>query len=114
MNLNVDEIFMDSMTDSSPHDFQNFRLQDVDNKIRALKLHRNTLVPVARLPTEILSIIFSLLRIPITPFFLSHVCHRWREISLNLPCLWSHINLTELTPACAAEMLTRARLRPYN
>ena len=113
MNLNVDEIFMmDSMTDSSPHDFQNFRLQDVDNKIRALKLLRNTLVPVAGLPTEILSIIFPLLHIPSTPFFLSHVCHRWREISLNLPCLWSYINLTQLTPACAAEMLTRAKITP--
>jgi hypothetical protein len=53
-------------------------------------------------------------RIPITPFLLSHVCHRWREISLNLPCLWSHINLTELTPAGVAGVLTLAKMVPLH
>ena len=124
----VDEIFMmDSMTDSSPHEFQNLSLQDADNTIQALKLYRNTLVPIARLPTEILSIIFYLLsgpsfwalkrtsrHTPITPFFLSHVCHRWREISLNLPCLWSHIILTELLPAGASQMIALAKMAPLN
>ena len=133
--IRVDELFMmnpmtSPMMDSSPHDSPKSHLQDIDNKILAWKLHRNTLVPIARLPPEILSIIFSLLSasgpsldhfkrpsrffIPITPSSLSHVCHRWREISLNLPCFWSHINLTELTPACAAEMLARAKMAPLH
>jgi hypothetical protein len=82
----------------------------------------DTLVPISRLPTEILSIIFSLLHSfevldlessPPSPFSpVSHVCHRWREISLDLPYLWSHINFTKLTPAGAAVMLVRAKMAP--
>ena len=42
----------------------------------------------------------------------THVCRRWREIALNHPGLWSRINFTKLTPACMAEMLTRAKMAP--
>ena len=86
------------------------------------KVYRNTLIPISRLHTEILSIIFSLLpsfealtfeSFPPTPSFpISHVCRRWREISLDLPYLWSLINLTKLTPAGAAAMLVRAKMAP--
>src|SRR6266566_8473505 len=105
-------------------------LRAVENKIKCLeeftyatKVYRNTLVPISRLSAEILSIIFSLLpsfevlnlRVesssPILPP-VSHVCHQWREISLNVPYLWSHINFTELTPAGAVVMLVRAKTAP--
>ena len=106
-------------------------LRAVENKIKwleesahAMKVYWNTtLIPISRLPAEILSIIFSLLSSfealdlvssPPTPSLpVSHVCHRWREISLNLPYLWSHINFTNLkTPAGAAVMLVRAKTAP--
>jgi hypothetical protein len=104
-------------------------LRAVENKIKCLeesthkmKVYRNTLVPISRLPTEILSIIFSLFPSfevlnlescrPILSSPASHVCHRWRGISLNLPCLWSHINFTKLAPAGAAVMLVRAKTAP--
>jgi hypothetical protein len=87
-----------------------------------MKAHRNTLVPISRLPPEILSVIFSLLSSfdvldlesspPSPSSHVSHVCHLWREISLNLPYLWSYINFTKLTPAGAAVMLVRANPAP--
>ena len=113
------------------------RLCAIENKIkcseestRAMKVYLNTLVPISRLPTEILSIIFSLLPSfenfkrkckrkckcksypPILTFTVSHVCHRWREISLNQPLLWNHIDFTMLSPAGAAEVLVRAKRAP--
>jgi hypothetical protein len=44
------------------------------------------------------------------PYSVSHVCHRWHEISLNQPLLWNHINFTRLIRAGAAEMLVRAKM----
>jgi hypothetical protein len=83
-------------------DFPESHLRAVENKItylqasaHVMKVYRNVLVSMSRLLTVILCIIFSLL-----PFFevldfepspqiltssVSHVCDRWREISLNLP-----------------------------
>jgi hypothetical protein len=87
----------------------------LESSTQALKLHRNTLVPISRLPTEILSYIFSILpSSPTAPSPISHVCHRWREVSLELPYLWSHIDFTKLTPAGAAEMLARAEMVPLH
>ena len=101
----------------------------VENKIKSseeftltLKRHRNTLLPISRLPTEIFIIIFSLLHAcgvleppkPLAPFSISHVCHRWREISLNLPHLWVHINFTRQRPDCVAELLTRSKTAPLH
>ena len=103
------------------------RLRAVENKIKwleesthTMKVYWNTLVPISRLlSSEILSIIFSLLPFealdldaPILPSPVSRVCHRWREISLNLPSLWSHINFTKLTSAGTAVMLVRAKTAP--
>jgi hypothetical protein len=85
-----------------------------------LKLYRNTLVPISRLPTEIITSIFSLLPsfgvlesyLPIALISISHVCHQWREISLSLPYLRSYIDFTRLTLTGAAEMLARAKMAP--
>lgn len=112
--------------DLSPPDSLKSRIHDVDNKILGLKTFRNTLIPIGRLPIEILSIIFLLLsrppfRVPIkkksrqitsSPISISHVCHHWRDVSLNMPCLWSHISFAELTPAGTAEILARTKMAP--
>ena len=98
------------------------KIKSLEESTQALRRHRNTLLPISRLPTEIFTAIFSLLHPfgvreppqPTAPFSISHVCHRWREISLNLPHLWSHINFTRQTPDCSAEMLARAKMAPLH
>jgi hypothetical protein len=42
----------------------------------------------------------------------SHVCHRWREIALNQPLLWNHVDFTNLSMTGAAEVLVRAKSAP--
>jgi hypothetical protein len=42
----------------------------------------------------------------------SHVCCQWREIALNLPLLWSHVDFTTLSLTGAAEILYRAKSVP--
>jgi hypothetical protein len=112
-----------------------YQLQSIDAKvksleesIRALKLRRNALVPFSRLPPEVIVAIFSFLRLPVLstdPLIgektesdplawlrVTHVCHRWREIALNQPLFWSHLDFTTVTSAGAAEILTRAKKAP--
>ena len=120
--------------DVSPPDSLKSRIHDVDNKILALKTFRNTLIPIGCLPSDILSIIFLLLskppfKVPIkqksrqksqqksrpsSPISISHVCHHWRDVSLNMHCLWSHIDSAELTPAGTAKMFARAKMAPLH
>ncbi|KAF8266013.1 hypothetical protein EI94DRAFT_1830878, partial [Lactarius quietus] len=42
----------------------------------------------------------------------AHVCHQWREIALNDPLFWSHVDFTQLTSTGAAEILARAKTVP--
>jgi hypothetical protein len=42
----------------------------------------------------------------------THVCHQWREIVLNNPLFWNHIDFTFLSLTGAAEMLVRAKKAP--
>src|ERR1700761_8616112 len=82
-------------------------IKSLEGSIRALRHRRNALAPVSSLPTEVIEVIFSLLHVPSTllPFTLdgkldhlvwprvAHVCHQWREIALNQPLFWSHVDL---------------------
>ena len=43
----------------------------------------------------------------------SHVCHQWREIALNQPQLWRHINFNIVSLAGATEILFRENLVPF-
>lgn len=71
------------------------RIEDLENEIRALKSHRNTVALTGVLPAEILSNIF-LANANAHHDDSSHawirvacVCQHWREVALGCPTLWS-------------------------
>jgi len=102
----------------------NREIQGLEDSIRESKYRRNALVPISRLPPEILSLIFSLLsfsaahnksdRHVSSLLRLTHVCRLWRDTALNRPHLWSHINFTKLTRVGITEMLARAKMAPLH
>ncbi|KAH8987717.1 hypothetical protein EDB86DRAFT_2084866 [Lactarius hatsudake] len=90
-----------------------------------MKLRRNALAPISSLPPEVFAVIFSFVRLPsklilaeepdrLACLRVSHVCHQWREIALNQPLLWSHVDFTLLTSAGATEILARAKTVPLH
>ena len=99
-------------------------IKSLEESIRALRIHRNALAPISSLPPEVLAAIFSLLcsspGIPldgkpdqnITQIYVSHVCHQWREIILNQPLLWSHVDFTTLSSAGVSAVLLRSKSLP--
>ena len=66
-----------------------------------LRLHNAVLSPIRWVPTEVLEEIFRHCARPYIfdqnshwrelPWAISQVCRTWREITLNLPCLWNRI-----------------------
>ncbi|KAI0314629.1 hypothetical protein OF83DRAFT_1063517, partial [Amylostereum chailletii] len=86
------------------------QIQDLHNliraqeaTIRALKQQHNDLVPIARLPTELLELIFTIVcessyhsyhhgRFYPRWVYLSFVCRHWRAVALGYPRLWSRID----------------------
>ncbi|KAN0124576.1 hypothetical protein V8E53_010694 [Lactarius tabidus] len=90
------------------------------------RLRHNALSPISSLPPEVFAAIFSLLCLPgasspgggpdhhIARLLVSHVCHQWREMALNQPLLWSHVDFTTLSAAGAAEILNRAKSVPLH
>ncbi|KAH9950055.1 hypothetical protein B0H21DRAFT_881447 [Amylocystis lapponica] len=76
-------------------------ISQMEQSLYSLKAHRNSLVPIFRLPPELISEIFiahardrkdtssedcSWIRV-------THVCHHWRTIALQCPRLWTLITL---------------------
>ncbi|KAK7014403.1 F-box domain-containing protein [Favolaschia claudopus] len=72
--------------------------------------------PVLTLPNEIVSEIFLHFLPPypvppplvgrLSPFLLTHICHRWREISIATPTLWRAIDLVRWRPRLDLAALT--------
>ena len=100
-------------------------IQSFEESIRVLKLRRNALAPISSLPPEVFAVIFSFVRLPdylilaegpdkLSCLPIAHVCHRWREIAINQPLLWSHVDFATLTSAGATEMLARAKTVPLH
>ena len=103
-------------------------IKSLEESIRALRHRRNALAPVSSLPTEVIIAIFSILRLRGTPHLgkrpgchpslawlnVTHVCHQWREIALDLPLFWSHVDFTNLTLTGMAEILARAKKAPLH
>ena len=118
---------MDSRKKANSWEYQrqaiDVKIKSLEESIRALKRHRNALAPISSLPTEVIAVIFSISRVFGAPLVggkldhlawlrVTHVCHQWREIALNNPLFWSHINFTNITLAGASAMLTRAKKVP--
>lgn len=88
------------------------KLADLQGKKSAhadyIRRYRNLAAPVRRLSDDILLPIFLALlpqsgiqRSSSHPStIISHVCHRWRRLSLSLPLLWRHINLSPPGSRC--------------
>ena len=101
-------------------------IRSLAESIRTLRLRRNSLSPVSSLPSEIFAAIFSFLRLPtsgtsplggnqdqhLSWLCVAHVCHEWREVALNLPFFWSHVDFTTLSSAGATEILVRSKSVP--
>ncbi|KAN0138236.1 hypothetical protein V8E53_004125 [Lactarius tabidus] len=99
--------------------------ESVQESFRALRRRRNALAPISSLPTEVIAAIFSILRLVdrrrthhdlawLRHLRVTHVCHQWREIALNNPLFWNHIDFTKLSLTGAAEMLVRAKKAPLH
>ncbi|KAI0041441.1 hypothetical protein FA95DRAFT_694163 [Auriscalpium vulgare] len=79
----------------------------------ALRQQRNSLLPVARLPTEILRDIFTLCSNIDRPWMeawpttkmgwlaVTRICQRWRNIALEHPGLWTHVLVDAFGPVGA-------------
>ncbi|KAH9161217.1 hypothetical protein EDB89DRAFT_1276081 [Lactarius sanguifluus] len=118
---------MDS-SQADPREYQrqviDVEIKSLEESIRALRHRHNALAPVSSLPSKVIATIFSFLRLPgepplggksdhhLTWLSIAHVCHQWREIVLDLPHFWSHIDFTTVNMAGATEMLTRAGMVP--
>ena len=91
-------------------------IKSLEVSLRALRQRRNTLSPISSLPAEVIAAIFLLARLPGSQgqpdIRVAHVCRRWREIVLDHPLFWNHINITGVGPAGVAEMLARAKMAP--
>jgi hypothetical protein len=77
----------------------------------------NTRVPVLALPVEILAMVFTLAvdngRHTKTQLLISHVCSKWRTVSLNMPMLWTNIVLGSSSwQSVGAEFLRRSSPLP--
>jgi hypothetical protein len=117
---------------ANPREYQrqviDAEIKSLEESIRALRYRRNALAPVSSLPIEVIAAIFSFLRLPaigtsplggkpdhhLAWIRVAHVCHQWREIVLNQPLFWSHVDFTNLTLAGAAEILARAKKAPLH
>jgi hypothetical protein len=90
-------------------------IKSLEESLLALRHRRNKLAPISSLPTEIIAAIFYLLReqpdinlaLPV-----AHVCHLWRQITLDHPLFWSRLDFTTVSPAGATEILARAGMVP--
>ncbi|KAF8164314.1 hypothetical protein BJ912DRAFT_270677 [Pholiota molesta] len=84
--------------------------------LRALKYHRNTIIPISRLPPELLCRILSLAQVPhptatepnlLEWINLTYVCRHWRNIAISSPSLW--VTLPIGNHKWVKEMLRRSK-----
>ena len=92
--------------------------KELERSLYALRTHRSTFSPIARLPPELLSLIFSFLngpssrtsgRHPVSwPWqTVTYVSRMWRNVALGTPTLWTHIDFQSQT--WTTEFLARSK-----
>ncbi|KAA1474960.1 hypothetical protein DENSPDRAFT_805011 [Dentipellis sp. KUC8613] len=108
----------------------NQELEELRRVTSAFQARRNHLVPIGRLPPEMIAHVFSfavlvdpvLLGIPVSPvrkmkqlvlgwIKVTHVCKHWRQIALSNPTLWAHLPC--LSREWCKEAMARARPLPF-
>lgn len=95
--------------------FEAFQVHTTIRTLQSRAAHiTNKTVPVSRLPSDVLAIIFEESRRPLIPWSnlvkrplspevqLSHVSSRWREVALSTPALWTTIRFPILHKEAAA------------
>jgi hypothetical protein len=111
---------VDSLEINTPSEIDAFisRLEEARCRLRSA---RNALLPVSRLPVEVLSTIFLNLLLPPPQHDLfggpsyqdvraaSQVCGHWRAVVLNCSSLWTHIQVWHVNPLWTGEMLRRSK-----
>ncbi|KAN0137114.1 hypothetical protein V8E53_005111 [Lactarius tabidus] len=121
--------------DPSQANSREYQKQAIEATIKSSEAHilelrrrRNALAPIYSLPTKIITTIFFFLRVPrssttyakgkrpdrLAWLRVAHVCHQWREIALNQPLFWSHVDLVSVSSAGATEILDRAKTVPLH
>src|SRR5258707_9297030 len=105
----------------------NLKVMEINEKRQC-----NLLLPISRIPNEILSKIFCTLRNRYARatkqwhwshghgpdclegqwITVSHVCHNWREVALNTSLLWCHIDVLPLVRTWIPELLRRSKHSP--
>ncbi|KAI0037518.1 hypothetical protein FA95DRAFT_1477608, partial [Auriscalpium vulgare] len=89
---------------------------------RALRQQRNSLLPAARIPPEILRTIFAFCSEVDEPqmhsdvhsfgwLAVTYVCRRWRDVALAHAGLWTHVSFA-LGPVWADVFAARAQKMP--
>ncbi|KAI0373332.1 hypothetical protein BV20DRAFT_918936, partial [Pilatotrama ljubarskyi] len=95
-------------------DWRNKALQAMSVEMLKLKELQNSVVPINRLPAEILVEIFKHVRHSLGEIAdivnVSHVCKLWRSIALGAPELWTVFSINKLDVIAA--FLQRSRARP--
>lgn len=96
------------------------RVTLLSEQIAALRVERNTFIPIARLPNELLSKVFKCYLavhmqqpgdgIKGSWCSFSHVCHRWRQVSIHDASMWTHIGPHNIR--WATELLLRSKSFP--
>ncbi|KAI0062543.1 hypothetical protein BV25DRAFT_1885251 [Artomyces pyxidatus] len=97
-------------------------LEGLIQTVRAVRMRRNTLSPVHRLPPEILAMIFSFLADEYPPrrfvsyglsklgwITVTHVCHHWRQVALDNPSLWGRDVCSHTNCSLVEERLARSK-----
>lgn len=125
MTLSCPEVTVDSPAPTSKAQTEiDDELVSLEERMRALRTHRNSLSPISSIPPELLGTIFvhhvrqmQLIYNSDNPRVLSwlvvgHVCYHWREVALGTPELWAtpFLNSSKATD----EMLTRSKMAPLN
>lgn len=94
----------------------------IEDQIRALqksaarwKTRRNALVPISRLPPEVLSKVFAsyAMAYPQSLFRVLHVCSHWRDVGLEAHAVWANIESCEGLQ-WVMEKLRRSRNAPLS